>query len=103
MFFHGLTLPCSSCCFDGWNYTAIEIALDLRNLPIDSKSGVSSYLMHYVFVAPTEAFLPVEHMQDVGQSLPELANELVAAQDSQHFEVEHRAETLRKLEVVRLK
>lgn len=55
--------------------------------------------MHRVLVATTEVFLPVEHMPDVGQSLPELANELVAAQDSQHVEVEHRAETLRKLEV----
>ena len=59
--------------------------------------------MHRVLVAPTEVFLPVEHMPDVGQSLPELANELVAAQDSQHIEVEHRAETLQKLEVTRLK
>ena len=71
-----------------------------KKLTLDGNLGVSSYLMHYILVAPTEVFLPVEHMQDVGQSLPELANELVAAQDSQHFEVEHRAETLRKLEVV---
>ena len=55
-----------------------------------------------VLVAPdsSEVFLPSEHIKDVGQSLPELAGELVAARCAQHTEVEHKEELLQELKVV---
>ena len=46
-----------------------------------------------------EELLPSEHLQDVGQSLPDLASELLHAQSSQYSEVSRREETLRKLQV----
>lgn len=47
----------------------------------------------------SELLLPREHMGDVGQSLPDLAVELAAAQNTHHVEVEQRQRTLQKHKV----
>ena len=47
-----------------------------------------------------EAQLPSEHIHNVGQSLPALANELLQAQHSQHAEVSQREDTIRILKVL---
>lgn len=43
--------------------------------------------------------VPHEYIQDAGQSLPELATELVQAQNTQNKELQRREEELRKLQV----
>ena len=47
-----------------------------------------------------EAQLPLEHIHNVGQSLPALASELLQAQHSQHAEVSQREHTIRILQVI---
>ena len=49
--------------------------------------------------AQYEAQLPLEHIHNVGQSLPALASELLDAQHSQHVEVARREDTIRNLKV----
>lgn len=47
----------------------------------------------------TDYHVPREYIQDAGQSLPELATELVQAQNSQNEELRRREGELRKLQV----
>lgn len=97
--------PCSSCdiaaCMNRSSSEAIRhyVLMEFTRCYESSENDLQNQFFEQV-PAADEAQLPLEHIHNVGQSLPALASELLQAQHSQHEEVSQREDTIRILQVL---